>query len=167
MDNTERKLWASRILGIAYLLLLLFLFLLWGRSRTYLEMPLTEYIKLFTNYVPCKTTIEQIKLMNAGLINRNIVFSNTIAHVLVFIPLGMIMAIAWKQKWRLHLVFAGTVSLTIELLQLLLRIGSFDVDAALLNVLGYFIGFWAMHGIINRFKRKDDYNVQKNTQHNS
>lgn len=161
MDNTERKLWASRILGIAYLLLLLFLFLLWGRSQTYLEMPLTEYIKLFTNYVPCKTTIEQIKLMNDGLINRNIVFSNTIAHVLVFIPLGMIMAIAWKQKWRLHLVFAGTVSLTIELLQLLLRIGSFDVDAALLNVLGYFIGFWAMHGIINRFKRKDDYNVQK------
>ena len=69
MVKTEKKLWVVRILSGVYLLILLFLYLLWGRSQTDLEMPLTEYIKLFTNFVPCKTTIEQIKLMNAGSIN--------------------------------------------------------------------------------------------------
>lgn len=162
MEKTTNRLWAVRALGGAYLIFLLFLFLLWRRSQTYQDMPIADYIKLFSNYVPLKTTIEQIKLLNAGLINKRIVVSNTIAHIVAFIPFGMMVTIGWKQKWQFHLAVVVSISLLVELLQLFFRIGSFDVDALLFNVLGYFIGFWLIHAIVKVMRRKDDHNAQKN-----
>lgn len=162
MDKATKRLWVSRVLGGVYLLFLLVLFLIWGRNQTFQDMPMADYVKLFSNFVPFKTTIEQFKMLNAGLINKSIVVSNTIGHILVFIPLGLIMAIGWKQKWQIHLAFVGSLSVLVELSQLFLRIGSFDVDALLLNVLGYYIGFWAVHAVNNYLKRKDDRDVQKN-----
>ena len=159
MENTTKILWAVRVLGGVYLLFLLVLFLLWGRNQTYQDIPMADYVKLFSNYVPFKTTVEQFKMLNAGLINKSIVISNTIGHLLAFIPLGLIMAIGWKQKWQCHLAIVGFVALLIEMLQLFLRIGSFDVDAILLDVLGYFIGFCFVYTVNKYLIRKDVHDV--------
>ncbi|MEO0469549.1 MAG: VanZ family protein [Bacteroidota bacterium] len=63
-------------------------------------------------------------------------------NVLMFVPLGWLM-MAWREEidryWRHLLDFAG-ISFLVESIQLVFRVGTFDVDDIILNSLGAMIG---------------------------
>lgn len=75
-------------------------------------------------------------------------FLNLFGNVLIFVPLGFLLPILFAKSRRFSstIVWTMLVSLTIELTQLGTRIGSFDVDDFVLNVLGGSIGYalWIM-----------------------
>ena len=143
-----------RGLSVAYALFLLYLFLIWGRMQMFQDLPLSEYAKTYVNVIPFKTTVEQLRNLNAGLINTEIVLANTLGHILAFFPMGALLALAYEGTWKKHLLLVTIFSLLMELTQLVLHIGSFDVDAIIFNVVGYFVGLWFTKAVTSSIKRK-------------
>ena len=69
-------------------------------------------------------------------------FSNLAGNILIFIPFGFFMPVACIHRN----IFATTIeafmlSLAIEVIQLITKVGCFDVDDLLLNTLGGVIGY--------------------------
>ena len=67
-------------------------------------------------------------------------FKNIIANILVFIPLGFFVSNNNSKNVFKTLVFCLSVILSIECIQLLFKIGFFDVDDIILNFIGSLIG---------------------------
>lgn len=67
---------------------------------------------------------------------------NLAGNIAVFIPFGIFVPVLFKPDMRLWQIVFTTMaaSLIIEILQLVFKVGSFDVDDILLNTLGGLIG---------------------------
>lgn len=71
------------------------------------------------------------------------VFLNLAGNVLVFVPFGMflpLLAYRFRRFWYM-LLLSFEFSLIIELIQLISKVGSFDVDDLLLNTIGGALGY--------------------------
>ena len=68
---------------------------------------------------------------------------NTAGNVLCFVPFGFFLPVISKigEKWYGTLLASFVMTFFIEVLQLTLRVGSFDVDDMFLNTLGGMIGY--------------------------
>lgn len=70
------------------------------------------------------------------------VFSNLFGNILIFMPYGYFLTMAGKRKSFFRTLFYSMgLSLGVEVMQLLTKVGSFDVDDILLNTVGGVIGF--------------------------
>ena len=79
--------------------------------------------------------------------------TNLLGNVLIFLPFGFFMAMASKYRSFLStLVYSFALSLTVEISQLFMKVGCFDVDDLLLNTTGGMIGFVAF-SICNVIRR--------------
>ena len=69
---------------------------------------------------------------------------NIVGNIAAFMPFGFFLPIISRRsrKWYNTVSFGLVFSLTLETLQLVLRVGSFDVDDMLLNTIGAALGFW-------------------------
>lgn len=67
---------------------------------------------------------------------------NLAGNIAVFIPFGIFIPVLFKPDMRLWQIVFSTMaaSLAIEIIQLVFRVGSFDVDDILLNTFGGLIG---------------------------
>lgn len=64
-----------------------------------------------------------------------------ILNYLFFIPLGLLLYLCFGKKYGLRVVIAGfLLSTSIELIQLIFRIGLFEFDDIIGNTIGCFIG---------------------------
>ncbi|MFB9221002.1 VanZ family protein [Kurthia sibirica] len=70
-------------------------------------------------------------------------FKNLAGNIIGFIPFGIFMALLFFKKPTIIKIIVSTFSLSFiyELIQLIFRLGTFDVDDLLLNTLGGLIGF--------------------------
>lgn len=68
---------------------------------------------------------------------------NLVGNVLGFVPAGFFISILWKNRRGFGFTVCVTfqMSLLVEILQLVFRVGSFDVDDLLLNTLGGILGY--------------------------
>ena len=68
---------------------------------------------------------------------------NVVGNVCVFMPFGVLLPMLFKkcQKLISVLILSFELSLVIEIVQLVTRVGSFDVDDLLLNTLGGILGY--------------------------
>ena len=71
------------------------------------------------------------------------VLMNLIGNVVAFIPFGLFLPRLFPacRRFILTVVLAFEFSLCVEILQLVWKVGSFDVDDLLLNTLGGILGF--------------------------
>ncbi|MBT2291673.1 VanZ family protein [Paenibacillus albidus] len=95
---------------------------------------------LHYNLVPLKTIKLFFNLENGLTLGSRLV--NLLGNVAVFVPFGILLPLL---KPRLQSVFRIAVAvvpsiLLLETLQMLLRVGSFDIDDLLLNMLGVWTG---------------------------
>ena len=92
---------------------------------------------------------------NRRSLGMRAVLLNIAGNVLIFIPFGAILPVLIKRMRNCFLtVGAGALmSLWIEALQLLTRVGSFDVDDILLNAFGSLVGF-ILFAICNSIRRR-------------
>ena len=103
-------------------------FLDWGLEKD-LFMPFKE-IKRFIIYY------RQIGI--------NAVILNLAGNVVAFMPFGFFLPLVSEHKIKFFKVFitAFSLSLSIELIQLISKVGSCDVDDLILNTLGGILGYW-------------------------
>jgi len=80
---------------------------------------------------------------------------NLFGNVIAFMPFGFFIPIISPRNRKFLNVLALTflLSLTVETIQLMLKVGSFDVDDLLLNTLGGITGY-AFFAAANYFRRK-------------
>lgn len=92
-----------------------------------------------SNFIPFKTIIYYI----SGNEGFRIAITNIIGNIAAFIPLGFLLPIIFKRirKFPKIILTSFSVSLLFEVIQLLMAIGSFDIDDILLNVFGSLIGY--------------------------
>ena len=71
-------------------------------------------------------------------------YVNVVGNVCAFVPLGVFLPKLFEKCRNIVLVtiLSLKVSLAVEVIQLVTRVGSFDVDDLLLNTLGGLIGFF-------------------------
>ncbi|RDW19646.1 VanZ family protein [Oceanobacillus chungangensis] len=93
------------------------------------------------NFIPFKTITYYLFLAND--INFNIRVENLTGNIIGFIPFGFILPLLSSkfQSFKKITVATFCLSLAFELLQLIFRFGSFDVDDLILNTLGGMIGY--------------------------
>lgn len=82
------------------------------------------------------------------------VFSNLFGNILIFVPFGFFISMASSSRSFLKALFNSLgLSLCVEILQLVTRVGSFDVDDILLNTIGGVLGY-IVFMICNLIRRK-------------
>lgn len=83
------------------------------------------------------------------------VFTNIFGNILGFVPYGFILPIITHRVRNGFLIgLSGFgLSLTVEVIQLVTKVGCFDVDDMILNTLGAVIGY-LLFGICNYLRRK-------------
>lgn len=84
---------------------------------------------------------------------------NILGNVLAFAPFGFMLPLLNPRYRKFFSIAFSSLffSLTVEVVQLLLKVGIFDVDDLFLNTIGGLVGyisFLILHVIIRRFKSK-------------
>jgi glycopeptide antibiotics resistance protein len=97
-----------------------------------------------TNFIPFNNIYNY--LMHMELFNIDIIVNNLMGSILLFIPLGFLLPVLNKKFNRFNktIKISLALSLTIEILQYLFRVGQFDIDDIILNTIGSILGFYAL-----------------------
>ena len=140
----------GKILFLLYLLVLIYLmFFFEAYDRT------MENRRYLYNLVPFRE-IRRFILYRETL-GFTVVLENVIGNIVGFIPYGFILPLIYKskRKWWIILLLTMEFSLFIELTQLVLRVGSCDIDDVILNTFGGVMGY-GLFSLCNRIRRKMD-----------
>ena len=137
----------GKVFFILYIIFIFYFLLFsdwYGRGQElkvyHYNLVLFKEIKRFWNYR------EQLGVMA--------VMSNLLGNVLIFVPFGFFMPIGSRFRSFLATTFYGFgISLCVELFQLVIKVGSFDVDDLLLNTVGSVLGYM-LFILCDRIRRK-------------
>lgn len=112
-------------------------------ARTVSELSLVSLLQDNTNLIPMKTIGSYMSALAYSKISLETVLTNTIGNVIFAIPLGMLLPSLFKRTHTTAAVVttACAVSFVLEFAQLVLKLGSFDIDAIILRGAGAAIGF--------------------------
>lgn len=104
---------------------------------------LGEYMRSAVNLIPFRTITELVTRTAQHTINPDIVYDNAIGNLLLFFPMGIYMPTVRRGMRRIgkFLKKMLLIVFVVEALQLVFRVGSFDVDDILLNVVGAAAGY--------------------------
>lgn len=119
------------------------------RRRKVAGLLLSEYILLiYCSTVICRITMAErrydfhpfwsYKAIEAGRVE---LLTENMMNVLVFVPVGLLLGIAFKNiRWWQVLLISLSISIVIELLQFILMKGFSELDDVMHNTLGCMIG---------------------------
>lgn len=98
-----------------------------------------SYLTYSVNLIPFKTITEY--LFNPP--NAETALTNLAGNIIAFIPFGFLAPVVFKRvnNFKTMFVISAAVSALIEIIQMLLKVGSTDIDDTILNTLGGLIGF--------------------------
>ena len=133
------------------------IYLLFYRKPAFADAPYWGQVRSHLNLIPFHTIGLYLRLLlrpsQPWLIRLARV--NLWGNILLFIPLGLLPPLLWQKTrrfWRTLLLAAG-VMIPVELLQMLLLVGSCDVDDLILNLLGASLGYW-LYFLNHRIKKE-------------
>jgi glycopeptide antibiotics resistance protein len=124
-------------------------------------MPLMDYMKKSSNLVPFKTINGYILAMTNGSMNLIIPIKNLAGNVAAFLPMGIFLPYYIRRLNRLKsfTVTMTVMILSVEIIQLVTRRGSLDIDDFILNIIGALIGFSLWKVMSDRKAGKNAVNV--------
>jgi glycopeptide antibiotics resistance protein len=138
--NKKTKTLLATISLVAYLAVLLKLFVFKDFSFSIFSLHY-RYPVLWmvdNNYVPLKTILPYL-IGHPTWIDA---IRNVLGNIIPFMPIGFLLPLVYRPiSWKGVLGIAVAFSLCIEIPQLVLRAGIFDVDDILLNTLGGMLGY--------------------------
>ena len=135
MPEKKHRLVTGILFLVYFIVLFYFLFFSEEMGRTYSERA------YHYNLVPFKEIGRFVKYWR--VLGMKAVLLNIVGNVAAFVPFGIFLPMfsaRSKKLWR-TVYYSFELSLFVELLQLITRVGSFDVDDLLLNTLGGMVGF--------------------------
>lgn len=134
-----------KCLFIIYCICLIFILFLYGHrvgnqfninifSREHFEQP---------NLVPFRTIYNYLERFFDNTINTNIVITNLLGNLLMFMPMGMALQVLFDKKfnrlWK-TVLFVVILVILVETIQFFTFTGSVDIDDLILNTIGATIG---------------------------
>lgn len=149
--NDEKKIKAIRrqniyVILIIYILALINLLFVGSIYRSYSfvydNITYSEYIKESVNIIPFKTMYTYAERMINHTINTNIVLMNIFGNLILLMPLIYILPQLFKEKIiekKKIIIVILSISILIEVLQLILKVGKVDIDDVILNTFGAII----------------------------
>ena len=91
------------------------------------------------NLVPFKTILPYL-LGEKGLLIAAI---NLFGNIVLLVPIGFLVPFVFRNiTWKKTLALAVAAGFVIEAMQVVLRLGIFDIDDVMLNAIGVIIGYW-------------------------
>lgn len=128
---------------IFYFFALVVLLFLGTRGYYWTDLSLMEYMKMSSNFVPFKTISMYIKAIFDGSMNIDIPIKNLVGNFIMFLPMGIYLPYFFKRISKIVVFSISMIILLfiIEVIQLVTRRGSFDIDDLILNLFGALIGF--------------------------
>ncbi len=139
----KKLLYIMAIATFLVYLFVLFILLFMGNRALFHDESIIEYFLSRMNLIPFKTIGEYVTALFTGRMNWNIPVTNLLGNFLIFLPMGIYIPFFIRKidtKGRFALIML-TVLLTVEILQLLLMRGAFDIDDLILNLSGAMVGF--------------------------
>lgn len=118
--------------------------ILFGGSRGHwADFSILQYAAMQMNLVPFETIALYIRAMVRGTINLEIAIANLLGNFLLFMPMGVYLPFIFKKIRTLldYVLYMIPVLMMVELVQLLTKRGSFDIDDLILNLSGAIVGF--------------------------
>ena len=141
------------LLFVVYLAMLsYFLFFSERLGRIYLERTYHYNLELFKEIRRFWVYRHSLGMWSVGL--------NLIGNVVAFLPFGAFLPILFEKckKFYLTTLLCFEFSLCVEVIQLVWKVGSFDVDDILLNTLGGMLGYLCYHiytAAVKKHNRQD------------
>lgn len=112
-------------------------------SRYYSFMSPIQYMKHYTNLVPFQSFQDYIMLFLEDRIKLSDIIKNIAGNFILFAPLGFVLPSIFPKirsiKDTIWVTFL--VSIFFEILQLILQIGSFDIDDCIIRIVGTIMGY--------------------------
>lgn len=109
------------------------------------------------NLVPFKTILVYL-LGEKGLMIGGI---NLVGNIVLLMPIGFIVPLVFRNMtWKKTLAVAAAFGFAIEGLQVVLRVGIFDIDDVILNGLGVMIGYWAFMILAKKLHSMKSENIR-------
>lgn len=96
-------------------------------------------LRFSVNLIPFKTISEYLELHQT----INLVMTNLGGNIIAFVPLGFLVPMVFKRidNYNKVLLTSMTLSILIEIIQMLLNAGSADIDDVILNTVGGLLGY--------------------------
>jgi glycopeptide antibiotics resistance protein len=99
------------------------------------------------NFVPFKSIIPLL----SGQGNQLIAMVNLFGNIIPFMPIGLLAPLVVPSiSWQKALVLGVLTGLSFEVMEVVFRVGIFDVDDIMLNAFGVMLGY----GVFGMFKRR-------------
>lgn len=117
--------------------------LFFGSRGHWEQFSILEYAAMQMNLVPLRTITLYVRAMIRDTINPNIALANLLGNFLLFLPMGIYLPLLFRKVRSLvdFLLYMIPVLSLVELVQLLTKRGSFDIDDLILNLAGAILGF--------------------------
>ena len=151
--NRVLRSWMGMFFGLYLLHLCGLLFFGSGRSvyASYIReaQSMEEYLSYGVNVVPFRTISSYFALSLKG---EGYACLNLLGNVLMFLPMGIFLPCLFPKMRKLgwFLLACVLAALGAEVLQVLTRTGSGDIDDVILNLLGGLLGFFLIKGTVFR-----------------
>jgi glycopeptide antibiotics resistance protein len=94
------------------------------------------------NLIPLKSISRSIQSLDS--FHWSMLTNNLFGNILAFVPFGLFIPIyiSYAKKATRMVLFSLTFSIIIELTQIIVRAGAFDIDDLILNSLGGLLGYF-------------------------
>lgn len=125
-----------------YVMMIISVTFLSGRHALH-DVSITDHFINRSNLIPFRTVSSYIRAIKNNSINFDIPIKNIVGNIFLFLPMSAYIACMFKKcrSLPINLLVIFTVLITVEALQIVTRLGSFDIDDLILNMLGALIGF--------------------------
>jgi glycopeptide antibiotics resistance protein len=99
------------------------------------------------NFVPFETILPLL----IGRGNHLIAMVNLFGNIIPFMPIGLLAPLVVRSiSWQKALVLGVVTGLTFEVMEVVFRVGIFDIDDVILNAFGVMVGY----GVFVMFRRR-------------
>ena len=99
------------------------------------------------NFVPFKSIVPLL----SGQGNQLIAMVNLFGNIIPFMPIGLLAPLVVRSiSWQKALVLGVATGLSFEVMEVVFRVGIFDVDDVILNAFGVMVGY----AVFVMFKRR-------------
>ncbi|MGN0160901.1 MAG: VanZ family protein [Lachnospiraceae bacterium] len=108
------------------------------------------------NIIPFKEIMRFMRYHR--ILGMKAVLANLLGNVIAFIPFGVFLSALSNHRfnWKEMMFLSMDLSLAIEVLQLISKVGSFDIDDIILNTLGGVAGYFIFLMMMKKRKKNEE-----------
>jgi glycopeptide antibiotics resistance protein len=147
--NEKRKWWIAACAFIAYFGILTRIVVFKAIPIIYLGHLRLKFNVTHTgpaNFMPFKS----IWPLLSGQTNHLIAIVNLVGNIVPFMPVGFLAPFIYRRMtWPKSLILAIATGLAMEIMEVVFRVGIFDVDDIIMNAVGVMMGY-SVFAIFNR-----------------